>query len=207
MRTDQDYANPNFSIPVPVQQDSFVPSPEVSQPFIKGPPPRPPAPKVRRPSSARSSPSFQNSPANGSMLKNEPSNDNQDSVSSFSNSEDSPSVPAFQPPNIPPTVHLTHTQTGTPFNISSDNGTEFTNTEPSETAQAGDSNNDSTIKLEPVGEGELDLEITGVELGSGAEGFQGDWGQDTSGGQDMLGFPQSESGDSSLNQSGSQYSK
>ena len=127
------------------------------------------------------------------------------------------------------------TQAGRPFNITPDESrTDFAKVEPPQTdsnMSASDSN--MSIKLEPVGEGELDLEITGVELGSvgpmlgsgsfgaglgpgagpglgpvgsvapsGAEGFHGDWGQGTSGG-----YPLADSGDSTLNQSGSQYSK
>ena len=179
----QDYQNTNqnimpVSMPVPVQQDTFTPSPVFGQPFIQGPSPRSPTLKRRKTPPAQSSPSFKH-------------NENQESESS------------------------SDTQTGQPFNIvGSDSGTQYAKMEPLDSNN--DSNNDSNIKLEPVGQDELELEITGVELGSvgsarsgaegfqgsGAEGFSGDWGQDTTGG-----YPHSESGEGSMNQSGSQYSK
>ena len=59
----------------------------------------------------------------------------------------------------------------------------------------------TSIKLEPVTEGEMDLEITGVEMASGATGaagMSGDWGQDISG---EYGYMPSESGDDTHDQS------
>ena len=60
----------------------------------------------------------------------------------------------------------------------------------------------TSIKLEPVTEGEMDLEITGVEMAAGATGaagMSGDWGQDISGEYSYL--PPSESGEDTHDQS------
>ena len=58
----------------------------------------------------------------------------------------------------------------------------------------------TSIKLEPVTEGEMDLEITGVEMAAGATaaGMSGDWGQDIS---EEYGYMPSESGDDTHEQS------
>lgn len=165
---------------------------------------RPPAPKARTKSSspAHRSPGVQNSLAGVKIVKTETDIDNQDNSSSFSNLQDPSGVPAFQQPDLPPSVHLTHTQTESPAISSS--RTESGDSELSEMTHSGDSSQESSIKVEPVTESELELEITGVEMGSGATGFQESWSQDTSG---NMGYPPSGSGESSLDQSGNHYSK
>ena len=72
-------------------------------------------------------------------------------------------------------------------------------TVPSEETEANEPG--TSIKLEPVTEGEMDLEITGVEMAAGATGaagMSGDWGQDISG---EYGYMPSEPGDDSHDQS------
>ena len=69
--------------------------------------------------------------------------------------------------------------------------------------QSGDSNLDSSIKIEPATQDE-ELEITGIEMAGGATGIPGDWGPDASG---EFGYQSGLSGDDFLNQSGNQFSE
>ena len=69
--------------------------------------------------------------------------------------------------------------------------------------QSGDSNLDSSVKIEPVTEDE-ELEITGIEMTGSASGVPGDWASNVAGG---LGYQSVLHGDDLLNQSGSQFSE
>ena len=96
--------------------------------------------------------------------------------------------------SLPSSIGLSHTQT-------SDSQAEHDKSVP---LGSGDTSQDSPgIKLEPVGESELDLEITGVEMGDG-DVSSDNWGQNVSGA-----FGAATSDDNSFDQSGNQsgYSK
>ena len=110
----------------------------------------------------------------------------------------------LHPTEIPSSVHLSHTQSQPPNIAATDNGMVL---DPGHTAtaEAEDADNKPNVKIEPdMEENETELEITGVEMTGGATGYSEDWGQDAGGG---TGYPPSDSGDSSLDQSGSQQSK
>lgn len=90
--------------------------------------------------------------------------------------------------SLPTSLQLSHTQTSG-------------EAEYSDTSQLEDdsTNVDNTsIKIEPVTEAEMDLEITGVEM---AEGAAENWGQNVSG---AMGYGSSDVGDSSFDQSANQ---
>ena len=119
------------------------------------------------------------------LLKQEPCDDTQNiSVSqphdSFSNT---------QP--LPTSLQLSHTQT------SVDTG--YSDTSQLETNLANEPGpNNSSIKIEPVTEAEVDLEITGVEM---AEGSSDNWGQNVSG---PVSYGPSDAGESSFDQGANQ---
>lgn len=93
---------------------------------------------------------------------------------------------------LPSSLHISHTQT------SGDPG--YSDTSHSEDTANTDSaiGTGTSIKIEPVTEAELDLEITGVEMGEGAAA---NWGQNVSGPVD---YGSSDAGDSSFDQPGNQ---
>ena len=99
------------------------------------------------------------------------------------------------PASLPSSIGLSHTQTSATDKDISDK----------EQSDTGDASQDgASIKVEPVTESELDLEITGVEMGDNSSQMSGEnWGQNVSG------FGPGAAGDGSFDQSGSQagYSK
>ena len=100
--------------------------------------------------------------------------------------------------SLPSSIRLSHTQTSENVGQSDH--------EKEGLLGSGDTSQDSPgIKVEPVTESELDLEITGIEMGDGSSQLSSEnWGQNVSGG-----FAAGTSDDNSFDQSGSQpgYSK
>ena len=73
---------------------------------------------------------------------------------------------------FPPTLEQNHTQTSASSNLSDSN-----NENEDASYDNDDSTNATSIKIEPITENEMELEITGVELGNGAQGGVNSWGQ------------------------------
>ena len=114
-------------------------------------------------------------------------------------------APDFTSTSFPSSLQLSHTQTSADLDPSGQGNSEGQ-------GQAGEnapvdsdetSNSATNIKIEPITENDMELEITGVEPGNTSM-TQEDWGQGS------VGYgPAGADGDSSLNQSGepSNYSK
>ena len=205
-RVEEDYGSSSF-IPDPGSQDTFTPSLDRKKALTGRAPNQPSAQNMKRPSSSsgHSSPVIPSTQLGGNGVKIEANSDNQDSDKTVDSPHEPISVHPFEPAVLPSSVHLSHTQTEQSYTAITDNGAEPKDDSIlSAMGQSGDSSEHSNVKIEPVTENELELEITGVEMAGGPTGFQGDWGQDISGG---MGYDQSDSRDSSFDQSGNQYSK
>ena len=161
-----------------------IASPSPSRAKARKLPVRPPATKVVK--SSVSTPVSDNNqiPTVGlgvnAIVKVEDTSDNQDTTDPLSVS-------------IPASVSLSHTQSQS---SETSNGEE-TKVSVSEISDSGGLSL-QTVKVEPITEGEMELEITGVELAAGATGLPGDWGQNVSG---EFGYQPAVSGDDSQDQS------
>ena len=188
----------NYDIPVAPAVSNPNPKPVKGKPLSRKLPARPPAKSPKSSSSTLThDSSIQNIESSidtnttATVVKLEKIGDDQDSGytpipdtgGEYSNISDSVALPT--------SVHLSYTQTQSSATANGDES-------------KTDSSQQSGIKVEPITEEDLELEITGVEMAGGNTAMPENWEQNISG---DMGYQPGMSGDDSLDQSGSQFSE